>query len=490
MSNKYLLKIAETTKPKKEEEVKLRPHAARALKKLDETGGVLLDHGTGSGKTLLFLKAIERAQARNPKGNSLIVAPASLTTNVNAEIKKHHLKIDTSRLETLSYEKATNDSERLKGNKYDIVVADEAHRLKNIDTKRHQELRGIIEGAKQRVLASATPRYNNISDMSSLVNMAAGRKVLPESKEEFNKQFVHHEVKSPGILARILLGSKPGETNKLKNTKQLENTLNKYVDHYDRIDDPESAKDFPTTSKKIVSVDMSPQQRTLYKFMEGKLPPIIRWKVRMGMPLSKRESKDLNGFSMGIRQVSNSTKAFLPNMSEATPKVMTAVENLHKRLKSDKNFRGVVYSNFLESGLSDYSSELTKRGIKHSIYHGGLTKTEKDAIKDEYNGGKLPVMLISSSGAEGLDLKGTRLLQRLEPHWNGSKSDQIDGRAARYKSHSHLPMKDRHVDIEEYHSQFPEGFFGKRQTSIDQYLHHASKSKEDLNQQVKDLMRE
>jgi SNF2 family DNA or RNA helicase len=487
--NKYLTKVAAaTTEKKPEQHAQLRPHTIRALKKLQEEDGVLLDHGTGSGKTLAFLKAIESAHLKDPKAEALILAPASLTTNVASEVKKHNLKIDMNRLETLSYEKATNDSERLKKNKYNIVVADEAHRLRGIGTKRQKELRGIIEGADQRVLASATPRFNEVSDMAPLVNMVAGKQVLPEGKDDFNKRFVHHEVKNPGILARVLLGRKPGETNELKNTKELKKILNKYVDHYDRSNDASSSKDFPTVSKKVVSVEMSPQQRTLYRYAEGKLPPVTRWKLRTGMSLNKKESKELNSFSSMIRQVSNSTKEYLPSMEESTPKVVTAVNNLHSRLKKDKNFRGVVYSNFLGSGLSDYSKELNARGIKHAIYHGGLTKVEKDKIKNEYNEGKLPVMLISSSGAEGLDLHGTRLLQRLEPHWNNSKSDQIDGRAARYKSHSHLPVKDRHVDIEEYHSVFPEGFFGNRPISIDQHLHAASKNKEHLNQQVKDLM--
>ena len=57
--NKYLEKIA------KDEEDKLKPHQERALKKLDKTHGIILSHSTGSGKTMTFLTAVERAQKKD-----------------------------------------------------------------------------------------------------------------------------------------------------------------------------------------------------------------------------------------------------------------------------------------------------------------------------------------------------------------------------------------------------------------------------------------
>jgi hypothetical protein len=65
----------------------------------------------------------------------------------------------------------------------------------------------------------------------------------------------------------------------------------------------------------------------------------------------------------------------------------------------------------------------------------------------DYNSGKVPVLLISAAGAEGLDLKETRSLIILEPYWNDARLDQVKGRAVRYRSHANLPKKDRTVDI-------------------------------------------
>ena len=482
--NKYLVKIAGS----KSTQTTLKPHQERSLRKLELEGGVLLDHGTGTGKTKTFLAAIERAQKRDKKNYALAIVPASLVSNINKEIKKHGMDIDTKRLLVTTYNKAVNDVDELSNKHFSIAVADEAQALRNPTTKRHKALSKLITGADQRLLATATPRYNHAGDQGPLVNIVAGKKVLPEGKDAFEKEFVVRKTEHPNILRRVLMGATPKETVEIKNSKYLDKVLNKYTDHYDVKNDPELQKHFPTTSEKVIEVEMSPEQRTLYKFMEGKLPWAMKMKVRMGMPLDKRESRQLNAFSSGVRQVSNSTKPLLTNSSHVTPKTIQAVDNLHKAIKSDKNFRGVVYSNFLESGLRDYSEELTKRNISHAIFHGGLSAKQKDEIKDAYNGGKIKAMLVSSSGAEGLDLKGTKLMQILEPHFNQSKIDQVVGRAARYESHTHLPKSERHVNIEHYHSILPKGFMGNRPHSIDQYLYHNSQTKDDLNEKIKALL--
>ena len=475
----------------KKEEDKLRPHQERALKKLDKTHGVILAHGTGTGKTMTFLSALERAQKKDKKGRSLIVAPASLTTNIDEEIAKHNLKINLDKVDILSYEKATKDAEKLKKNKYILAIADEAHKLRNPGTQRHDELSDIIQNADNRILATATSSYNHIVDTAPLVNIAAGgRKVLPEDKKVFEDKYVQKHTEVPPFMKRIF-GAQSKEVSSLKNKGDLKRRLNAFVDYYDLKDDPEAAKHFPTQEEKVIEVEMSPEQHQLYKYMEGKLPWHLRLKVRTGMPMSKKESAQLNAFSSGVRQVSNSTKPFMPKLNYATPKVVRAVDSVQKGLKTDKNFKGIVYSNYLGSGLNDYSEELTRRGIPHAIYTGDMSKVQKDAVKDAYNRGLVKVMLVSSAGGEGLDLKGTKKVQVLEPHFNHSKIDQVVGRAARYDSHADLPKKERTVEVEYYHSVFPPGFLGKSKTkSIDQYLADNSATKDELGNEMRDLMNE
>lgn len=471
-------------------ESKLKPHQERTLAKMNEAGGVIADHSMGSGKTLLMLTAIARDQKANKNSKSLFIAPASLTTNFDKELKKHHLNIDKSKVDIMSYEKATIDADKLRKNKYTLALADEAQKMRSVDTQRHTHLSEIISKADHRLLATGTPIYNHVSDMAPLVNIAAGgNKMLPEGKAAFENEFVTKRKVSAPLLKRIF-GAPPKEVSTLKNKKNLSERLNTYVDSYDLRDDPKEAKHFPTESEKTMEIKMSPEQSMLYKHLEGKLPWNLRLKVRMNTPLTPKETAQLRSFSTGIRQLSNSTEKYFPKYDKSTPKMIAAADSIQKGLAEDKNFKSISYSNFRESGVDALGKELTKRGIPFEVYDGSLNKNQKDAIRDNYNSGKNKVMLITSSGSEGVDTVGTKKIQILEPHWNKSKIKQVVGRGVRYNSHADLPANERHVDVEHYHSVFPDGIFGKSRTnSIDQYLAANAEHKDQLGEQMKSLTR-
>ena len=109
-----------------------------------------------------------------------------------------------------------------------------------------------------------------------------------------------------------------------------------------------------------------------------------------------------------------------------------------------------------------------------------MSKTEKDNQVYKYNKGINKVILISSAGAEGLDLKETRTVIILEPHWNQSRIEQVIGRAARYHSHSNLPEIERRVDVFNLVLKKNEKYVKKQDTidSADVILFKLSQNKE------------
>lgn len=484
--NSYLEKIAKQLVSKEE----LRPHQEKGLQKLDESGGVLLHHSTGSGKTKSFLTAIEREQARDKDARALVVAPASLVSNIDKEIKKHGLKIDTKRLDAMSYEKAVNMSDELAKRKYAIAVADEAHKLRNADTKRSKDLGEIISKADKRVLATATANYNHLADLAPLLNIVAGDKVLPTDWKEVERRLTEKRITKPGLIGK-LLGKPNKEEVVLRADKGLKKLMEQHVSYYDSREDPAAKSKFPTRTEETVEVPMDNKQLRYYKYVEGNIPFMLRMKIRHNLPLDKKEKANLNAFSTGVRQASNSYRHLDKNKEgDFTPKVQEASKRLLEKLKADKNFKALVYSNFLESGLEEYSKKLKESGVRHSLFTGSLSKAEKDRLMKEYNAGTNKVMLISSSGSEGLDTKGTKLVQILEPHFNKAKIDQVMGRADRFESHAHLPEAERKVHVEHYLSVHPKPFIGKAPYSIDKYLSENSDEKNKLFDQVKDLMKE
>jgi SNF2 family DNA or RNA helicase len=485
MSNKYLEKIAQIEQKKDD----LQRHQLEALEHLDREKGIVLHHSLGSGKTRVFLKAMQKYQNENPNKRALAITPASLVLNIDKEMKKHGIKLDMNRLDLLSFQKAVNEADTLRKNKYSIAVVDEAHSLRNNKSQRTKTLRDIISGADHRLLATATGNYNNLADMSTLVNIAANDDVLPEDSKSMEKKYVKDEIIKPSFL-ESLKGKKSETVKTLTNKKNLKETLNKYVDYYDSADDPEAAKYFPKKSEKVVEVEMSPEQEKYYRFTEDKIPFLLKMKLRHNLPLEQKEKASLNAFSMGVRQVSNSYRHLKEDgSSKYTPKIEKAVESLQRGLTEDKNFRGLVYSNYLEAGLDEYSRKLKDLKINHEIYNGSVSREEKSRMVKDFNAGKNKVLLISSSGSEGLDGKGVKKIQLLDGHWNQQKLNQVIGRGVRFKSHEHLPEAERRVEVEKYQSVYKKPLWGKRPVSIDTYMHDHADTKQEVFDEMKDLMK-
>jgi hypothetical protein len=74
--------------------------------------------------------------------------------------------------------------------------------------------------------------------------------------------------------------------------------------------------------------------------------------------------------------------------------------------------------------------------------------------------------------------------------------NQVRGRAIRYKSHSHLPEKERHVEVQRYHSIPQKSIVDKllrrpraKERSVDEYLYDLATTKQRLNKPFLDILK-
>ena len=152
---------------------------------------------------------------------------------------------------------------------------------------------------------------------------------------------------------------------------------------------------------------------------------------------------------------------------------------------------GLIYSQFVESGIAiigkalehngfiditintNYTSNSENNITGHFAYISGDVNADrrKELIdiynsKDNINGKLLNLLLITSTGAEGLDLKNCRHVHILEPYWNYSRIDQIITRAVRFKSHSELDVAQQNVQSYIYLSIYPKDIDTKKNKKI------------------------
>ena len=107
----------------------------------------------------------------------------------------------------------------------------------------------------------------------------------------------------------------------------------------------------------------------------------------------------------------------------------------------------IIYSNWLNFGLDPIADALEEAGIESEGFSGKISKKEKERIIDEFNKDQFQVLIITPSGKQGIDLMGVRKVIIMDPVWHYSGMKQIKHRAIRYGSHSHLPPRERTVDV-------------------------------------------
>lgn len=460
---------------------KLQPQQQRVVERIKspDQPGLVVAHGLGSGKTLTSIAAQEELGLPAD-----VVVPASLRANYAKEIKKHRKGGPKANIQSLQ-------NVAVKGivPKAPMLIVDEAHRLRDTGTKGYQTIRQARP--KKTLLLTGSPLYNRPSDISPLVNIAAGKDVLPRDPAEFAAKYVEERKVSPGIIAR-LRGVKPGREPHLnpKRAKELQGILNKWVDYYEG-----SKENFPEVSEENIKVPMSKEQLKFYDTMMGKAPFWVRAKVRAGLPPTKSEAQRLNSFLGAVRQISNTTAPFQSKGLPQDPKIQKAFTELKKELDSNPRAKAVIYSNFLQAGIDPYKALLESAKIPYGEFTGDMPKKKRDELVKEYNKGKIRTLLLSSAGGEGLDLKGTRLMQVMEPHWNDEKIRQVEGRGIRYKSHADLPPDERKVRIQRFQAtRTPKGLLenlGLRKPGmgVDEYLTRMSENKSRLNSEFRELLR-
>jgi SNF2 family DNA or RNA helicase len=459
----------------------LMEHQRRIVEKLKnpDQEGLILMHGLGSGKTR---SSIEAYKALGLPAE--VIAPAALKENYRKEIKKwlgKHPKNLHIRSQQEVSRKGLGDDLTDK-----LMIVDEAHRMRNDTSKLYNALSEA--NPKKRILLSGTPIYNHPGDIATLVNIAAGDRLMPEDKKSFEERYISRK-EIPVSFAHRIMGIKPGEEVSLKNKEELKKIFSKYVDYH-----AGNSEGFPSVKSETVGVPMAEQQKELYGTMMKDIPWLLRKKIELGLAPNKRELDKLIPFLTGARMISNTTGGFVKDPRDAvSPKINKAFKYLKDHVQKDKNYKALVYSNYLESGINPYKKLLNDSRIPYGEFTGEIKEAVRNKLVQDYNANKIRALLVSSAGGEGLDLKGTRLVQLLEPHFNNEKLKQVIGRAARYKSHEMLSPEERKVLVQHYLSTIKptkmQELLGEKTTSTDEYLQNLADSKQKLNNEFLNIIK-
>jgi len=127
-----------------------------------------------------------------------------------------------------------------------------------------------------------------------------------------------------------------------------------------------------------------------------------------------------------------------------------------------------------------------------------IVKSIETLAPDNFYGQIIKVLMITSSGAEGISLKNVRYVHITEPYWHPVRIHQVIGRARRICSHSDLPKELQTVNVFLYLMVFSEAQLSsdlsielrlkdiskkdkKKVITSDEYLYEISSIKEEIN---------
>lgn len=407
----------------------LYEHQVRVTEALQKQRGIIVVHSVGSGKTLTAATAAHCFLENNPDGVVFVVTPTSLVDNFREEIERSFHGKNIRRYIFYTHAKFAkymkNDLIDQDVLKKSMVIIDEIHNYrkeipkyavkswaqeKRFAQQNKRKGRGkrkkarksripsgfhVQQGIKkaQKVIGlTATPFVNALSDLTSIVSIVTGKDLFSmrtRKKSEF----------------RVL----------------MDNCKDVFSFYEIEKGDPR----FPSYT--IHKVELVMPRDYYEKYMA----------IESGMV--NKSAKISDAFYAEIRVASNK----IDNRTNS-PKVLWTLNKIEAIVRNGG--RVVVFSNFLDSGIKIIENQLSKKGIRCNFITGKVKRSRRQGIVNDYNTGKMPVLLISKAGGEGLDLKQTTAVIMLEPTWNSASRTQIFGRGIRNGSHDGLPERRRRVD--------------------------------------------
>ncbi len=376
--------------------------------------GALLADDMGLGKTL---QTITLLLSRAAQGPQLVVVPTSLVMNWREEIARFAPSLNVSLLNTcgdareqivggakkydvviVTYGLLVTEEELLTGREWTTVVLDEAHTIKNRETKMSKTAMKLQ--AKFRILLTGTPLQNHLSEIWNLMQFA--NPSLLGSYQEFTDRFIlpierDHDKERQQLLKRII------SPFLLRRTKS------------------EVLNELPEKTEVTIKVELSADEWAFYDN--------IRQQALAAMENSENNAMQALAEITRLRQAACDVRLVEKKLNLESSKqeaFMQLVSDLH-----DNHHRALVFSQFT-SHLALIRQRLDKEGVEYLYLDGSTSAKERISLVDQFQHGDMPIFLISlKAGGLGLNLTAADYIVHLDPWWNPAIEDQASDRAYR-----------------------------------------------------------
>jgi superfamily II DNA or RNA helicase len=386
--------------------------------------GACLADDMGLGKTITLIALHLHRSDHGKGGPTLVVCPASLLGNWEAEIarfapgvpvRRFHgggrsLAALTSGFVLTTYGTMRVSVEELSTVEWGLVVADEAQHVKNSRRSTAKALRAIPHGA--RVALTGTPVENNLTELWAILDWATPG--LLGSRLAFRKRWA----------AQIESRVDPAVT------RQFTELISPFVLRR-RKSDPGIAPELPAKTETDHPLGLTREQVVLYEaFVKDTMERIER--------ADPRDQVTRRGLVLalltGLKQICNHPAHFLKQSGAVRltgrSEKLDLVDELVGTVLAEEG-AVLVFTQYVEMGRL-LSSHLTKSGVEHRFLHGSVPVRERESMVAAFQDGAFPVFLLSlKAGGTGLNLTAADHVIHLDRWWNPAVEEQATDRAYR-----------------------------------------------------------
>ncbi len=376
-------------------------------------GGCLADD-MGLGKTV---QALAMLTARAKKGPALVIAPASVTRNWQAETDRFAPalipvliagrsdlallpQLGTGDLALVSYGLLSFIGNELQAIDWATIVLDEAQAIKNTTTKRAKIVQNL--SADFKLATTGTPIENHLGELWSLFRFL--NPGLLGGKTAFNEKF-NRPIARDGNEER---------------RETLKNLVKPFILRRRK---DQVLTELPPKTEIVLSVDLSDEEKALYEAM--------RRQALKDIAAADEQQKRFTVLAQltKLRQAACHPRLVRPNSKIGSAKLELVGETLLEILEN--GHKALIFSQFVKH-LKIIENWVKGQGIDYQYLDGSTPGKKRTESVNAFQNGEGDVFLISlKAGGTGLNLTEADYVLHLDPWWNPAAEDQASDRAHR-----------------------------------------------------------
>ncbi len=402
---------------------KLFPYQKEGICFAAEVGKCLIADDMGLGKTIQAIAVAELLKKEMKIGRVMVICPTSLKYQWKNEIEKFTgnsvLVIEglinkrvvqyehEAFYKIVSYHTAVNDIEYINNSSPDLVILDEAQRIKNYKTKISQSIKKLL--SEYKIVLTGTPIENKLEELYSIMQFVNPFKLGP-----FYRYLEEYRI----------LGDN-GKVIGYRNLNEIGKTLSNVMIRRKKKD---VLLQLPERMDKNLLVPMTTKQQEMHDEFKYQVNLIItKWR-RFGFLKEVDRQRLMICLNM-MRMVCDST--YIIDQETRNDTKIDELMIILDEFFAEGNEKVVIFSQW-ERMTRLVAKELETRKIWFEYLHGGVPSANREVLFNNFqNEPDCKVFLSTDAGGVGLNLQSASFLINLDIPWNPAVLEQRIARVYR-----------------------------------------------------------